>query len=198
VTPTDRAFALKGLDLSRERLLRTVQRLSREQLEYRPAAGRWSVAENLEHVIVSERYVLGRVKGLVHEAPDSSRQSHWEGRDEPLVRKVAERGLDRGQAPDAFLPIGRWPIEQLVPEFEAARALSRAFAASTQGDLRRHFFQHPVLGGELDGVQWLLLIGAHCYRHCTQSEEVIASPGFPRHSERAAARRPPEPELHHL
>jgi len=196
MTPADRAFALKGLDISREHLVRVVHGLSHEQLEYRPAADRWSVAENLEHVIVSERYVLGRVKGLVQEAPDSSRQSHWEGRDEPLVRTVAERGVDRGQAPDAFLPIGRWPIEQLVPEFEAARALSRAFVASTREDLRRHFFRHPVLGGELDGVQWLLLIGAHCYRHGKQSEEVIASPGFPRHAERAAAPRPAERELH--
>ena len=78
MTSTDRAFVLKGLDISRERLIRAVQRLSREQLEYRPAADRWSVAENLEHVIVSEQYVLGRVEGLIQEAPDSSRHSNWE------------------------------------------------------------------------------------------------------------------------
>jgi hypothetical protein len=28
--------------------------------------------------------------------------------------------------------------------------------------------------------QWLLLIAGHCDRHRVQSEEVMASPGFPR------------------
>jgi hypothetical protein len=187
MTPVDREFALKGLDDSRERLLRAVRGLSRVQLEYRPAAERWSVAENLEHVIVAEKYVLGRLEGLVQEAPDSSRHSNWEGRDEPLVREVAKERDARVQAPQAFRPIGRWPIEKLVPEFEVARALSREFAAFTQGDLRLRFFRHPAPAvGEIDSYQWLLLIGAHCDRHCTQSQEMMASPGFPRHSERTA------------
>lgn len=174
MTRADREFALKGLDDSRERLLRAVRGLSSEQLGCRPAPGRWSVAENLEHVIVAERYVLSRVEGLVHEAPNPSKRSAWHGMDEPLVRKVAEERTDLGQAPEAFRPVGRWPLEKLVPEFEAARALSREFAASTQGDLRRRFFRHPVLGGELDTFQWLLLIGAHCDRHCTQIERMMA------------------------
>jgi hypothetical protein len=48
MTPADREFALKGLDDRRKRLLATLRRLSREQLEYRQAPDRWSVAENLE------------------------------------------------------------------------------------------------------------------------------------------------------
>jgi hypothetical protein len=188
MTPADREFALKGLDDSRERLLRAVRGLSRAQLEYRPAADRWSVAENLEHVIVAETYVHGRLEGLVREAPDSSRHSNWEGRDEPLVRRVAEAREDRVQAPERFRPIGRWPIEKLVAEFEAARALSREFAAFTQEDLRTRFFRHPAPAvGEIDGYQWLLLIAAHRDRHCWQSEEVMASPDFPRPGHRRGA-----------
>jgi hypothetical protein len=185
MTAADREFALKGLDESRERLLGIVRRLSREQLEYRPAPDRWSVAECVEHIILAETFVLGRLEGLAHQAPDSSKRSNWDGRDEPLVRKVAEGREDRVQAPEAFRPIGRWPIERLVPEFEAVRALSRNFAASTQVDLRSRFFRHPAPRiGEIDGCQWLLLLGAHCDRHQAQSEAVMASPGFPRQSEK--------------
>jgi hypothetical protein len=91
----------------------------------------------------------------------------------------AEARATRLQAPEVLVPTGRWPGEQLLQEFEAARRQTREFVASTQADLRRHFFKHPVFG-ELDSYQWLLLIVAHCDRHRAQSEEVIASPGFPR------------------
>jgi hypothetical protein len=66
-----------------------------------------------------------------------------------------------------------------LQEFEAARERTRDFAASTQADLRRHFFKHPIFG-DLDLYQWLLMIAAHCDRHRVQSEEVMASPEFPR------------------
>jgi hypothetical protein len=179
MTPADREFALKGLDDSRERLLGILRGLSREQLEYRPAPDRWSVAENLEHIIVAELFVLGRLESPVQQTPNLSKHSNWEGRDEPLVRKLAGERVDRFQAPEAFRPIGRWPIQTLGAEFEGTRALSREFAASTQEDLRSRFFRHPAPAvGEIDGYQLLLLIGAHCDRHCAQSEEVMASPGF--------------------
>jgi hypothetical protein len=180
MTPADREFALKGLDDSRERLLGTLRGLSREQLEFRPAPDRWSVAENLEHIIVAEKFVVSRLEGPVHQAADSPKHSRWDGRDEPLVRKLAEERVDRFQAPEPFRPIGRWPTETLVGEFGAARARSREFAGSTQADLRSRFFRHPAPAvGEIDGYQLLLLIGAHCDRHCTQCQEVIAAPRFP-------------------
>jgi DinB superfamily len=161
MTPADREFALKGLDDSRERLLRMLSGLSREQLAFRPAPDRWSVAENLEHVIVAEKFVVGRLEGSPQQAADSPNHSRWEGRDEPLVRKLAEERGDRFQAPEPFRPIGRWPTETLVGAFEAARARSREFAASTQADLRNRFFRHPAPAvGEIDGYQLLLLIGA--------------------------------------
>jgi hypothetical protein len=146
------------------------------------------VAENLEHIIVTEKFVLGRLEGPVQQVPDAPQHSRWQGRDEPFIRKLAEKREDRFQAPERLRPTGRWSIEALVPEFEAARGLSREFAASTQADLRSRFFRHPAPAvGEIDFYQLLLLISAHCDRHCTQSEEVMASPGFPRESEQTAA-----------
>jgi hypothetical protein len=189
MTPADREFALKALDDSRERLLAAVRGLSREQLEYRPAPDRWSVAENLEHIILAETFVLSRLESPEPQTSDSSKRSRWDGRDEPLVRKLAQERVDRFEAPEALRPIGRWPIEELLAEFEAARALSREFAASTQRDLRSRVFRHPApTVGEIDGYQLLRLIGAHCERHCAQSEEVMALPGFPRQREETAGR----------
>jgi DinB family protein len=100
-----------------------------------------------------------------------------EGQDAALVALTIGR-VQRFAAPEILVPTGRLPDEQLLPEFEAARQRSRDFAASTQADLRSHFFKHPIFG-DLDLYQWLLMVAAHCDRHRVQSEEVIASEGFP-------------------
>jgi uncharacterized damage-inducible protein DinB len=178
MTSAERESLLKHLAESRERLLRMAQGLSREQLHYRPAPGRWTVAECLEHIAFVEARVLGFVQKTLETVPDPSKRSAMEGKDDVLFVDVAGRVV-RFQAPEYVAPTGRWPDDQLMNEFEAARRQTRDFAASTHADLRQHFYKHPVFG-ELDMYQWLLLIAAHCDRHRAQSEEVMASPGFPR------------------
>jgi hypothetical protein len=84
------------------------------------------------------------------------------------------------------VPTGRWPHEELLKEFDRTRQRTHDFASNTTLDLRQHFFRHPVFG-ELDLYQWLLLIAAHCDRHRVQSEEVMASVGFPRAAQTSAS-----------
>lgn len=184
MTAAERETILKELAESRERLLRTVQGLSREQLHYRPAPGRWTVAECVEHIATVEGRVLGLIQKTLSEGPAPSKRSAMEGKDSALVEDVAGR-ITRFQAPEFLAPRGQWPDEQLLKEFEAARQRTREFAGSTEADLRRHFYAHPVFG-ELDLYQWLLLLAAHCDRHRAQSEEVMASAGFPRTSAAAS------------
>jgi len=178
MTSAERESLMKHLAESRERLLRMAQGLSNEQLHYCPAPGRWTVAECLEHIAIVEGRVLGFVQKLLETPPDPSKRSAMEGGDDAMFAGVAGR-VTRFQAPEYVAPTGRWPDEQLLKEFEGARQQTRDFAASTNADLRQHFYKHPVFG-ELDMYQWLLLIAAHCDRHRAQSEEVMASPGFPR------------------
>ena len=55
MTSAERELALQNLAESRERLLRMANGLTREQLHYRPATERWSVAECLEHIVMPSR-----------------------------------------------------------------------------------------------------------------------------------------------
>ena len=184
LTSAERELLLKNLEESRERLLNMAQGLSREQLHHRPAPGRWTVAECLEHITIVEARVLGNIQKTLEAGPDSSKSSSIQGHDELLVANVAGRAI-RLQAPDVLAPTGRWPDDQLLTEFEGVRKKTHDFAAGTRADLRRHFNKHPAIG-ELDLYQWLLLIAAHCDRHRAQSEEVMASSGFPRAREAGA------------
>lgn len=185
MTPAEREFALKELDGSQERLLGIVRGLSREQLEYRTAPERWSVAECLEHIIVVERLMFETLGDRAQQAPDPSKHGDWEGRDKALAKQMVLGRKEPKQSPAMFRPTGRWPTEKLPQEFEAVRGRTREFSA-TSGDLRSCLLVHPVLG-QLDGYQWLLIVAGHCERHRLQVEEVIASASFPRPSERKSA-----------
>ncbi len=178
MTPGERERAIHALSESRERLLAMVQRLSPSQLAFKPAADRWSVAECVEHIIVVEQAILGRITGALQQPADAAQHSAFEGSDEPLVERVTNRS-EKVQAPEMIHPTGRWPHDQLLAEFRAARGRTSDFAAKTDADLRQHLTPHPRLG-PLDCYQWLLLIAAHGERHRAQAEEVMASAGFPR------------------
>jgi uncharacterized damage-inducible protein DinB len=184
MTAAEREGVLKYLAESREQLLRTTQGLSQEQLHYRPAPGRWTVAECVEHITAVEGAVLGLIQKSLSEGPRPEKRSAFAGKDVPLVEDIAGR-ITRFQAPDFLVPRQRWSDEQLLKEFEAARRNTQEFASHTDADLRSHFYTHPVFG-DLDLYQWLLLVAAHCDRHRAQSEEVIAGLGFPRSSAAAS------------
>ena len=145
MTSAERELLLKNLAESRERLLRMAKNLSREELHYRPAPGRWTVAECVEHIVTVEKRLLGAIQKTLETGPDSSKRSTMDGQDEALIAGLVARVI-RFQAPEPVLPTGRWPDEQLLQEFEAARVQTRDFAAITTADLRRHFFKHPVIG----------------------------------------------------
>lgn len=178
MTSAERDKLLKHLEESRERLLKMTKNLSREQLHFRSAPGRWTVAECVEHIAVVERRLLGAIQKTLETPPDPSKRSALEGNEDAFFAALMARAK-RLQAPEIVVPTGRWPDEQLLKEFEDARRQTHEFGAATASDLRRYFFKHPAFG-DLDLYQWLLLIAAHCDRHRVQSEEVMASPGFPR------------------
>lgn len=175
MTPAERETLLMRFAETRERVMRNLHGLSPEQMLYRPDTGQWSVAEIVEHLVIVENHLVGEIEKLVQGQPDPSKRSAMADGD---VFAQAGTVLRRIQAPAGAVPTFRWPPEELLREFETARQRTRDFSATTGADLRLHFMPHPSLG-QLDCYQWLLLVAAHCQRHCAQSERVKASPGFP-------------------
>jgi hypothetical protein len=163
------------LDDTRDGVLRMLDGLSSEQLLYRPEPGRWSVAENMEHVIVVEKRLLTAIEKLLPEPPDLTTQPAMS--DQEVLHQIGTV-INRVQSPERSLPTSRWPAEELSKEFETARQNTRSFMTSTNGDLRHHFIRH-LLFGDFDCYQWILLLGAHASRHTNQSKGVIASTNFP-------------------
>lgn len=177
ITPGEREFALNLLDETQARVLRLMQGLSPEQLLYRPEPRCWSVAENVEHLVITERRLITAIEKLLLGPPDPAAQCSMA--DHELLGRI-RTPVHPVQAPAFALPTLQWPAESLSTEFATTRARTREFTAATTGDLRRYFLRHFVFG-HLDGYQWLLLVGGHAHRHSVQAEAVKASPGFPVH-----------------
>ncbi len=172
----ERQLAVGQLNAGRERLLGLVHGLTAEQWKFRPAEGRWSINECLEHVMHVENRVLGVIESKLREHPAGPASTRI---DDVWIAKAVLDRTARRQAPEAVRPTGQWPdANELVAEFRKTRQRTTDFAATTQSDLRSYIHPHMALG-ELDCYQWLLLLGLHGARHAQQIEEIKAAAGFP-------------------
>ncbi len=156
------------------------QALDPARFAFKPAPNRWSIAENVEHVIVSETGSTRLLRGklLREPATESDLAATADG-----WSRVSDRLSSRGgafEAPDFVVPTGRWTTTaEMLAVFEPSRAALIEFIETTDQDLSRHAALHPRLG-MLDGWQWAYFIALHGLRHVAQIEAVKQDPGFPR------------------
>jgi hypothetical protein len=178
VDANQRQVVLDGLAASEVRLLALLDGLTAAQWSFREAAGRWSIAENVEHLIVFEEFIRGQVARAL-EGPAETEKMAGAAAKEGLVLGLAESRTTRLNAREALRPQGRWSDpSEMVAALRRTRARTIAFAQETQADLRAHFFPH-IAFGDLDCCQWLLVVGQHSLRHALQIEEIKASAGYP-------------------
>jgi hypothetical protein len=173
-----RQLVLDQLTSSEGRLLQLVNGLTPKQWTFRETAERWSIAENVEHLIAFEIFVARAIARAINTPaePDKKSQSH---RKEPIVLGLASTRSIRFDARKSVHPTGRWPnTTKMVSELRKTRARTLAFAAVTDADLREHFFPH-IAFGDLDCYQWLVVVGQHGTRHALQIEQIKADPAYP-------------------
>ena len=174
----ERQLVLEQLVASEARLLGLVDRLTAAQWWFREAAGRWSIAENVEHLIVFEGFIRGAVMRALEGPAEVEKMAGAAAKEGLVLGLAGSRGV-RLNAREALQPVGRWvDMGEMVAEFRKTRARTVAFVEGVQGDLRGHFFPH-IAFGDLDCYQWLVAVGQHSMRHALQIEEIKASAGYP-------------------
>ena len=174
----DREFAAKYLEETRRKFLDSIEGLSEAQWTFKAGPDRWSIAEVAEHIAISESTILGLVTSKIVKGPASAAGGERLS-DQRVVDSVVDRSA-RFEAPEMLKPANRWATrDALKQDFNAARDKTIAYVKETNDDLRGHAAPHPVLK-ELDGYQWVLLIGAHAARHTAQIEEVKSAAGYPK------------------
>ena len=178
ITPAEREAMFVRFSETRDLVHRTARGLTSQQLQYRPDASRWSVAENLEHITIVEQNILAGLARTLQKPPAPEKKSAVS--DEQLLANFG-RVVQPLTAPERLLPTSRWPLANLLNEFDAARQRTTEFAttAADTKELRLYFMPHPFFG-ELDGYQWFILAAGPSARHCNQCAAIKESAGFPR------------------
>jgi hypothetical protein len=186
-TPAEREKAARYLVETRKGVEDAVKGLTEAQWKYKAAPDRWSIAEVVEHLAVTEDFVKTFLAKLP-DGPPPAADKNAAKFDEELMVKVLDR-TKKFEAPPPIRPAARWTPEEALQHFLTSRAQT-AEELRTKTALRAHTVPHPVLGA-LDGYEWILIVAGHSARHTQQILEVKADAGFPAVRSSAA----PAPDL---
>jgi hypothetical protein len=165
----------ESLDKTRERLHRHVENLTPEQEAYKPEPGRWSIAELVEHIAVSERRMVALFKkAFERAAAEGLRRAEGAPFAPVSLEHLAERGRQKFEAPEPLRPIGNMPVADSLARLAQTSAELRELRPSFEAfDCRAIKFPHQSLG-TLDLYEWLAFSGAHEARHVAQIKALRA------------------------
>ena len=168
----DRQRLLAHLDMTEGWLVSEVTGLSQPQLTYRMSPDSWNVMEVAEHLAVAEGRSWTNLQDSMKQPADTTKP---EATDAAILWYGIDR-TNRQKTGEARVPTGRWPtVQGSLEEFRKRRAAMRAYATSTQEDLRGH----RLIDGNMDVYQWFLMISTHSQRHILQIREIKAHAGYP-------------------
>lgn len=166
---------------SQEHLLAVCGGLTEAQWRWRPDETTWSALENVEHLAVVERGSARMlVEGMTHpEAADAPvrEPAVLAVYDERMVTGLLER-TERAEAPERVRPKGRFASgAEALGSFLEWRTKLLAWADAPTWAPASKVAPHPRFG-TIDGIQWMLFLGAHAERHVRQATDVLT--GLPR------------------
>jgi hypothetical protein len=176
---SERDRAMSHLHATRKQILDAISGLSGAQWNFKAGPDRWSVAETVEHIVLSEQLLMAMGRKAAAVAPPQPDAKVSTLKDEQVMAMLVDRS-QKFQAPEQIRPSGKWPtLDAMAAEFRARRDSTIEFIQTTDVHARAIPLRHPVLG-QLDLYQWTLLISGHSERHLLQIRETMADLGFPK------------------
>jgi hypothetical protein len=181
-TKTDIGSARQYLKQTLDGTLASVAGLNDAQFQFKPAPDQWSIAETLEHMVMTLEFIHGPVWQQLLATPATEPGDY-----KFIDNLIPERFIDRSakfKGPDPLMPPGNLKPAESIDRLRLGFAkLSHALETP---DLRKHLIPSrpltAITNGEhtmMDGHQWILATAAHTARHTLQIEEVKSSTNFP-------------------
>lgn len=204
----ERQLALDQFVVVRQRTLDLITPLTQPQASFQPASGSWSVAEILDHLLLTEKVYRTQLQRLVDLARGGKATSVQLSLKEmnasiaPIPRDIMPYfekplllmnslvphslretmfrfPLIAGVNPAASDPL-RKDIALLRTELESSLAASKAlFEGEMPARLNEMTLTHPMLGSN-NVVTLFRLLSAHEERHHGQTRKVLAHPNCPK------------------
>ncbi len=163
----DRQEILRVLQEGADALAEALKDVDEARAGRRPRPESWSALECVEHLTLTERALLSRLR----EARPSD-SSHEDRAREAKFRDLALNRSRRIEAPEPVIPKGRAKdLAQAMEEFNATRRDTVRFVEEFPGDLRWWLTVHPLITRPVNCYEMLLLVAMHPKRHALQIEE---------------------------
>ena len=179
ITDNERKTAAELLSQTEQGVFNSLLGMSDAQLNFKPAPDRWSIADCIKHIAVTEQMLWQMTDAALKQTANPEKRSAIKATDEQVVQMIESRAQKVKTAP-AMEPQNT-PFKSTadaLASFRDAREKLIQFVKTTDADLRNHVVTFPA--GSFDGYQMILFIGAHSNRHTQQMEEVKADPNFPK------------------
>jgi len=161
-------------------------KMSAEQLNWKPAAERWSVAQCLDHLLTSNQGYLP----IIESVRSGKRKTRFLERlpvlpglaGKLLIKSLDPASTRKLKAPKNFEPAQSNISPSIIDDFVAQQGKVIAGMKSTSHlDLEKIVITSPALSfvaySLMDAYR---VIVVHEQRHLQQAKRVVAEPGFPR------------------
>ncbi|MFT7382045.1 MAG: putative damage-inducible protein DinB, partial [Roseivirga sp.] len=145
MTEDERNFAVKHLTDTQNDLIEVVKGLSDEQMNFKPNAESWSVAECLRHITLSEQNIWAGLitVGLAMEA-DPSKRAEVQITDGVLLGMIESR-KEKVKTFAPFEPENKTePIKEVLKEFNSLRKDHILFMKESDDNLRNRYADVPM------------------------------------------------------
>jgi uncharacterized damage-inducible protein DinB len=179
ITPQEREKAMQLLTQTESGVFDAVKGLSVAQLNFKPAAGKWSVADCIKHIAAAEKELWAMAEPALAQPANPEKRADIKFTDDDLIKAVEDR-THKSKTFAALEPANSpyKTVTEALTAFRSNREKLIALIKNTKTDLRNHVLVLPV--GTYDSYQFILLIAAHSNRHTQQINEVKADVGFPK------------------
>lgn len=182
MTKEERKKLIDHLKTSEKALEKVTKGLTAEQWKYKASPEKWSIADVVEHLALSEEFIFQRATVDMMKSPAATTKKDVataKQQDDELIKKIYDRS-QKAQAPEPLRPSNKWATPQeALAAFKAQRKKNIEAIKTLDLSLRDHRMDFPLMK-DMDAYQFLLLMSAHVQRHTAQAEEVKADAGFPK------------------
>lgn len=179
ITDKERKVATELLSQTEQGVFNSLIGMSDVQLNFKPAPDRWSIAECIKHIAVTEQMLWQMTDAALKQAANPEKRSEIKATDEQVVQMIENRA-QKIKTMSAMEPqnTSYKSIADALASFRDAREKLIQYVKTTDADMRNHVVTLPP--GSFDSYQMVLFIAAHSNRHTQQMVEVKADPNFPK------------------
>jgi len=159
--------------------------LSDQQFNWRPAAGKWSISECLEHLNLADAKDVTSLKAAIEDAASRGLRSSGPFRYGKVstwfVGSVEPPAKQKAKAVQPLVPQPNLPLREVLAKFlDVHEQLAQVIAQANGIDLVKVKVPAPVGPFKLPLGQKFRLVAGHDRRHLYQAWEVRRDPAFPK------------------